>query len=241
MLGKIEGRRRRGRQRMRWLDGITDSADMGLGGLRGWWWTGRPGVLRFMGSQRVRHDWATELNWTFYNSYCVVSGDLATIPAAHGWGQFWGNGAKLKSWQTASAFPQPRRKPEAHHPPAACGSESRPRSLQDGAEGGLPLLPGRSPGQPETCLGLPSPTAAQFYGLWSLSSSLVSSQFIQRQWGATVGPGRPCSVSDSRGGVQASRHAVLREVICWSAHQCLLLRWRLTFVPDWWAGETGRH
>ena len=33
MLGKIEGRRRRGRQRMRWLDGITDSTDMGLGGL----------------------------------------------------------------------------------------------------------------------------------------------------------------------------------------------------------------
>ena len=34
MLGKIEGRRRRGRQRMRWLDGITDTVDMGLGGLR---------------------------------------------------------------------------------------------------------------------------------------------------------------------------------------------------------------
>ena len=34
MLEKIEGRRRRGRQRMRWLDGITDSMDMGLGGLR---------------------------------------------------------------------------------------------------------------------------------------------------------------------------------------------------------------
>ena len=33
MLGKIDGRRRRGRQRMRWLDGITDSMDMGLGGL----------------------------------------------------------------------------------------------------------------------------------------------------------------------------------------------------------------
>ena len=29
-----------------------------------WWWTGKPGVLRFMGSQRVGHDWATELNWT---------------------------------------------------------------------------------------------------------------------------------------------------------------------------------
>ena len=31
---------------------------------RSWWWTGRPGVLRFLGLQRVRHDWATELNWT---------------------------------------------------------------------------------------------------------------------------------------------------------------------------------
>ena len=32
--------------------------------LRSWWWTGRPGMLQFIGSQRVRHDWATELNWT---------------------------------------------------------------------------------------------------------------------------------------------------------------------------------
>ena len=32
---------------------------------RSWWWTGRPGVLRFMGSQRVGHDWVTELNWRF--------------------------------------------------------------------------------------------------------------------------------------------------------------------------------
>ena len=32
-----------------------------------WWWTGRPGVPQFMGSQRVRHDWATELNWTELN------------------------------------------------------------------------------------------------------------------------------------------------------------------------------
>ena len=64
MLGRIEGGRRRGWQRMRWLDGITDTMDMGLVDYGSWWWTGRPGVLRFMGSQRVGHDWATELTWT---------------------------------------------------------------------------------------------------------------------------------------------------------------------------------
>ena len=63
ILGKIEGRRRRGRQRMRWLDGILDSMDMVCVDSGSWWWTGRPGVLQFMGSQRVRHNWATELNW----------------------------------------------------------------------------------------------------------------------------------------------------------------------------------
>jgi len=64
MLGKIEGRRGREWQRMRWLDGITDSMDVGLVDSGSWWWTGRPGVLWFMGSQRVRHDWATVLNCT---------------------------------------------------------------------------------------------------------------------------------------------------------------------------------
>ena len=64
MLGKFEGRRRRGWQRVRWLDGITDSMDMSLSKLQEWWWTGKPGMLQSMGSQRVRHSWATELNWS---------------------------------------------------------------------------------------------------------------------------------------------------------------------------------
>ena len=59
MLGKIEGRR--GWQRMRWLDGITNSMDMSLSKLQEWWWTGKPGVLQSMGSERVRHNWVTEL------------------------------------------------------------------------------------------------------------------------------------------------------------------------------------
>ena len=66
MQGKIEGRRRRGWQRMMWLDGITSSMNMSLSKSGGWWWTGRPGVLQSMGLQRVGHDWATELNWPVY-------------------------------------------------------------------------------------------------------------------------------------------------------------------------------
>ena len=110
MLGKNEGRRRRGQQRMRRLDGIADSMNMSLSKLpeivkdkvtkswtrlivwvnsESWWWTGRPGVLWFMGSQRVGHDWATELNWTIdwtttWNIMkAIVINNNSTFPTTH--------------------------------------------------------------------------------------------------------------------------------------------------------------
>ena len=64
MQGKIECERRRGRQRMRWLDGITDLMNMNLSNSGSWWWTGKSGVLQSMGSQKVGHNWTTEVNWT---------------------------------------------------------------------------------------------------------------------------------------------------------------------------------
>ena len=63
MLGKIDGKKRRGQERMRCLDGITNSMDMSWASSRSWWWTGKPDVLQSMELQIVIHEWVTELNW----------------------------------------------------------------------------------------------------------------------------------------------------------------------------------
>ena len=67
MLGKIEGGRSRGWQRMKWLDGITDSRTWVWVSSGSWQGTGRPVVLQSLGSQRVGYDWVTKLNWTVHD------------------------------------------------------------------------------------------------------------------------------------------------------------------------------
>ena len=72
MLGNIEGRRK-GQQRMRWLDGITDSVDMNWVNSMKQWTTGKPGVLQSMGSQRAGHNLVTEQNSNLKNPHSYVN------------------------------------------------------------------------------------------------------------------------------------------------------------------------
>ena len=70
MLGGIGGRRRRDdRGWDGWMASLTRWTWVWVNS-GSWWWTGRPGLLRFMGLQRVEHDWVTELNWSHWGSPC---------------------------------------------------------------------------------------------------------------------------------------------------------------------------
>ena len=75
LLGKIEGRRRRGRWEGGWEDWMASPTwwTWVWVGSGSWWWTRRPGELQSMGSQRVGHNWATEVNWSLIESCIMVT------------------------------------------------------------------------------------------------------------------------------------------------------------------------
>ena len=99
MLGKSEGWRRRGRHG--WMASLTQWTWVWVNS-GSWWWTGRPGMLQSMGSQRVGHDWATELNWTEFWSLSDRNGDSErhsnVFPAFSCFMQSLDNGSSLSTF-----------------------------------------------------------------------------------------------------------------------------------------------
>ena len=90
-----------------------------------WWWTGRPGVLWFMGLQRVRHDWATELNWTEVG-YCLNFMELVQVTnkkiekkgngyACVPWEESWGTNNNMRREMFNLTINQRRIRYLKHH------------------------------------------------------------------------------------------------------------------------------
>ena len=84
-----------------------------------WWWTGRPGVLRFMGSQRVGHDWATE-NWTeytqrklnlclakfsFFSFFFFLPTSAFSVPVSETWGAILHGSGEISFVRSVKSFP----------------------------------------------------------------------------------------------------------------------------------------
>ena len=95
MLGKIDGRRRRGQQRIRWLDGITDSVDMVWVDSSSWCWTGRPGVLQFVGLKES--DMTEQLNWISLSLRQHKSGYLIEVGECKG--NIYSNKLLVTPWE----------------------------------------------------------------------------------------------------------------------------------------------
>ena len=107
MLGKIEGRGEGdGKKWDGWMASPTWWTWVWVDS-RSWWWTGRPGVLRFMGSQQVGHDWATELNWTKFASPSNAGGKPSLT-------RQWGKKKKIffkkKPWDSTKSWNFPKHK-----------------------------------------------------------------------------------------------------------------------------------
>ena len=83
MLGKSEGRRRGWQRRAGWMASLTWWTWV-WASFGSWWWTGRPGMLQSMGLQRVRHDWATELNWWKPQTFSIETLDVSPLKLEEG-------------------------------------------------------------------------------------------------------------------------------------------------------------